>query len=1308
MLIPGVGNYSTATNATYDTSSTISLGASSSGSSSLGLGSYIISGPGPNSSQSASMSVITNTSTTTFSTTPHPTTDAPYLNSTHSSTARTIDYTITKLIGANQLVASGLWKGWTVPSTGSVYQEVCYALTTLHKTTSYTDLAADVTTLCDGYAHIIGTTSVIGVVTSTYTTESCVKFPEMPTCSIQPSDCAAMLSGRDPDFDVSSSTEFERNSCGDTRVPSCFASYVPPPSTITTTVPQDCGPCTIYGDTVQLLYFPVSTNASKDMCTTSPSPPTLCPFGRTTAGNATAFNGVWATGACEYALDNVTSTKNSGPYTVAKGTTFYKNRAYFSYVGASASNACGQVGKIHQSGIVAVPSSDVYSVSGYHYDWEAAAHSFNFADLNSPVPASAFLMQLWCDRGTTDNESLYDYRVNGVGAIAGPCRLLPNYVIYDESYNPRIALPPQFRALDPAWSECRLQLGGVYDPPKPLQQATSLDAPTMPAPVSTATTPATPAQTASPATVIATATASPEVSQTESSISQSTHASSKNSGTVAATSQDGDGESAETEQPTPTLAVSSTVPASTGGGLSTSDIPPTNEPGTSETQGSNVGLSDGDPARLSTTDVQNTIVSDPLNASSDQTTSPAMPTSQLMASVTQDQQTSLTDPSSQLAGTSFESSSSSAGLGAVIVSVINGASAIQDQPAPTVSSLKSALSGAASTFQGIGGSDTLIAQTSEIAQTSSPAEDASNPSSGTGGDDPSRSTSSADEDPSNGPTEGGSQPDQTTSSPSADPGGLIVSVITGASTVQVQSSSGLGSTQPSLNSGPTVSQANSLVSGISATSGTAILSTANGSPTEGPSSFGNDPGSNNANSVDGESSLKSAPGSAFTTRTTPVALITVGSRILTIQQSQPITVGDQTITPGGSAATVSGNTISVGASGVVVDGSSVDFQPSTLVPAPAVSAHVGTVVVHGLSLEASLIDSILVLGSQTLTVGATAITLSGGATASAGFSGNLVLGGSQTVRIGSDMSSVMFTAKGQTLTAVPVSGDLGAAVVDSSVTLSQKGSAQVVNGQTLSRGRSGIVVNGADTVNLPTDSAISQGAVLTTDGQPHTVSQTTPEINIVDNSVVPTAGGSAKTLPNGESVSAAPPVFLIGEITVRIGTAYAPLVTEVQGHLHTFSELSLGVQIVDSSITLEAGAAAATLSNGEVLSAVTGGAVVDGTSISMPAHYTAMTTSIDGHAYTISRGAGGVYAVNGVTISVNGMPTALSDGAILSAGTSLRVSSQAMSQSQSGQFTSSPTGITSTTQEGGAGPSNCGRMYLIILAAILAALALCR
>jgi len=40
-----------------------------------------------------------------------------------------------------------------------------------------------------------------------------------------------------------------------------------------------------------------------------------------------------------------------------------------------------------------------------------------------------------------------------------------NPVTINDLYAPVLAVPPEFRALDPAWSECLLGLDGLWDPP---------------------------------------------------------------------------------------------------------------------------------------------------------------------------------------------------------------------------------------------------------------------------------------------------------------------------------------------------------------------------------------------------------------------------------------------------------------------------------------------------------------------------------------------------------------------------------------------------------------------------------------------------------------------------------------------------------------------------------------------------------------------------------------------------------------------------------------------------------------------------
>ncbi|KAK5685898.1 hypothetical protein LTS10_002011 [Elasticomyces elasticus] len=143
-----------------------------------------------------------------------------------------------------------------------------------------------------------------------------------------------------------------------------------------------CGPCTIYGGQVQLLYFPVAANVSRDMCATSPPPPTLCPFGSTTAPYTLGlFAEGWncqSYGHCHYAEGNISTTNSgetslvslsddrqadniAGPYTVLDGTTLYHNRAYISLSTVYAQDQCGTVGTPHLGSVLTLASSQIFS-----------------------------------------------------------------------------------------------------------------------------------------------------------------------------------------------------------------------------------------------------------------------------------------------------------------------------------------------------------------------------------------------------------------------------------------------------------------------------------------------------------------------------------------------------------------------------------------------------------------------------------------------------------------------------------------------------------------------------------------------------------------------------------------------------------------------------------------------------------------------------------------------------------------------------------------------------------------------------------
>jgi hypothetical protein len=349
---------------------------------------------------------------------------------------------------------------WTVAATGSgtSYAQACdresarydtilsYGITptdddnaiatTWATTTSYT---AETTRLCDGRVRAIGTLTPVhvgsvlteSVPTITYTGPG-------PSCSVSQSDCAWLRkSYLSAESSYSSSlSRFPDAPPGNSpTVPRC---YIPGPPL------EVCGQCTIHGGHVELLYFPVTTEISRNMCATAPTSSVICPYGPTYSNNDTVsgFN----TAPCPYISTELPSTTDSGPSTVINGSTLFSNRAYIAYDTLYATNDCGFVGSTYSNGLVTVASSDVYSLSGYHFYMSKAAYSFNFADLMPPVPASAYLCQATCDDSgspLSDGDML-----NGkYGGALGFCS-----TIIDEVFKPRIAVPPQMRAIDPQWN----------------------------------------------------------------------------------------------------------------------------------------------------------------------------------------------------------------------------------------------------------------------------------------------------------------------------------------------------------------------------------------------------------------------------------------------------------------------------------------------------------------------------------------------------------------------------------------------------------------------------------------------------------------------------------------------------------------------------------------------------------------------------------------------------------------------------------------------------------------------------------------
>lgn len=119
--------------------------------------------------------------------------------------------------------------------------------------------------------------------------------------------------------------------------------------------------------------------------------------------------------------------------------------------------------------------------------WTATA-SFNFADLQKPVPYSIYSSQPWCQTYLRNQ------------GCQGTCPT-------DTPYKPIVVVPPDvLQALRPEWADCFGDIRGAYDPPRALQEEGSAVAPTQPDPTGdgppkpTSSTPATPADGPGPTT----------------------------------------------------------------------------------------------------------------------------------------------------------------------------------------------------------------------------------------------------------------------------------------------------------------------------------------------------------------------------------------------------------------------------------------------------------------------------------------------------------------------------------------------------------------------------------------------------------------------------------------------------------------------------------------------------------------------------------------------------------------------------------------------------------------------------------------
>ncbi|KAK5727472.1 hypothetical protein LTR15_003368 [Elasticomyces elasticus] len=724
------------------------------------------------------------------------------------------------------------------------------------------------------------------------------------------------------------------------------------------------------------------------------------------------------------------------------GTTLYENRAYISYQAIDVYNECGtKIGKGQPGGMVELASTDVYSVWGNVGGAnDLKGYPFNFADLIHPVPASAYLGQASCYHPVPPE--LWTGTLGAGDRINGERQQEALWfcgMIFDYAYAPWLAVPPQFRALDPAWEDCDLSLWGTWDPPVALTEVTSAVGVSTPAPqpsqystmVSATSTPG-PGTTipAVPDTYEPSSTAgstqptqSPEpVQYTDSSTVDSPQSSTSDGPQTSPAS------SAEASAEAPPIADSSAVspdgpsaplassPPSTAPGpdavastTAASAVPESTPANPEDPAGTNGGGSSTDPADPASSDA------DP---SSGQAADPVDPVPQSSFTFEFAGSTHVVVASSgdvAVDGTTVgQAPLPTGGAPASVTFTASGQAitAVQDPSDPDVVNVNGVTltqGGAPATVNGVPisyATSGLVAGSSLVLPVSAEGAAATTLVAGS-------QTFELSQDGSGGPTvlvAGGSTrtliPGQATTIDGVtfsrqSTGGIVVD---GASTVQ-----------------PLVSQAN---------------------PT--------DPAE---------------------------AVITLGDQTVTATQGSSGSVGvvevaGTTLSEGGSPITISGQVISAASNGIVMGSQTVTYsasaQASPADPAEAVVTLGGQTLtaIQGSSGSTNVVE----VAGTTLSVGGSAATISGQVISAAS---NGIVVGSQTVAYSAGgQSSAVFTASGSAFTAVEGS-DPGVVVVDGT-TLSVGGPAQTVDGVVLSAASGGVVVGGSTTVSYSTDSQASQ------------------------------------------------------------------------------------------------------------------------------------------------------------------------------------------------------------------------------------------
>ncbi|KAK3659720.1 hypothetical protein LTR56_001083 [Elasticomyces elasticus] len=309
--------------------------------------------------------------------------------------------------------------------------------------------ATSLTTLCDGYARVVGRAPIYNASASLVTSAETYNYTASaspttypgpsPTCTVAPDDCDLLWSSWSSGYSLVESATIAYSY---PLAPACtFAGLEP-----------TCDACQIVAASARLLYWPV---------TTVPGTGDLC--------NKTA--------------KTITATPTGPPRTfVTSGITITSPTVGVSFGGMSRIDGCGTTIK---DTIIPVRPEEIATVRGYHSffsHWQ-----FNFADLNYictsnasseipmeerddcylAVPANAYLA------GTQEAmDSILQQQLN------------ESLTIWPD-YHPQL-LPPEtmLPMISSIWAtnhdQCSINPLGVWDPPVALQEQASVDGPSGP------------------------------------------------------------------------------------------------------------------------------------------------------------------------------------------------------------------------------------------------------------------------------------------------------------------------------------------------------------------------------------------------------------------------------------------------------------------------------------------------------------------------------------------------------------------------------------------------------------------------------------------------------------------------------------------------------------------------------------------------------------------------------------------------------------------------------------------------------------